>query len=148
MSYNLKFWNLIECDPGFRGDNCSKKCPYGYYGKNCLNKCNCNDTQICHHVCGCLQTSITTDNITTKNTEVVSSYSVETCFSSIDTSFDSTGLYIVWWWWWWWWWWWCLEKIIVTNASFFSNWVSFWDNTGHCIYWSNFRTLHFYFLKI
>nr|XP_022342873.1 uncharacterized protein LOC111136358 [Crassostrea virginica] len=83
----------VECDPGFRGDNCSKTCPNEYYGRRCENKCNCNnDTQICHHVCGCLQTSNTTDNITTNNTKVVSSYSVETCFSSSDTSTERTGV--------------------------------------------------------
>ena len=84
--------HLIECDPGFRGENCSKTCPDEYYGKKCNNKCNCNDTQFCHHVCGCLPSSNTTDNITTNNTDVVSSYSVETCYSSTDTSTDSTGL--------------------------------------------------------
>ena len=100
MSYNsnVTFWNLIECDPGFRGENCSKTCPDGYYGRKCIEKCNCNsDTQFCHHVCGCLQRSNTTDNITTNNTKVVSSYSVETCFSSSDTSTDSTGWYFVFW---------------------------------------------------
>ena len=94
MSYNsnVTFWNLIECDPGFRGENCSKTCPDGYYGRKCIEKCNCNsDTQFCHHVCGCLQRSKTTDYITTNNTKVVSSYTVETCFSSADTSTDSTG---------------------------------------------------------
>ncbi|XP_078338932.1 uncharacterized protein LOC111136355 [Crassostrea virginica] len=80
----------VECDPGFRGDYCNKTCPDGYYGEKCLPKCECNDSQFCHHVCGCLQRSNTTDNITTNNTEVVSSYSVETCFSSTDTSTDST----------------------------------------------------------
>ena len=47
-------------------------------------------------MCGCLQKSITTDNITTNNTEVIFSHSVETCFSStdVDTSTDSTGLYL------------------------------------------------------
>ena len=35
-------------------------------------------------MCGCLQKSITTDNITTNNTEVIFSHSVETCFSSTD----------------------------------------------------------------
>ena len=87
--------HLIECDPGFRGENCSKTCPAEYYGRRCENECNCNnDTQLCHHVCGCLQRSITTD-ITTNNTEVVTSYSVETCFSSTDTSTDGTGWYFV-----------------------------------------------------
>nr|XP_022342875.1 protein draper-like [Crassostrea virginica] len=80
----------VECDPGFRGDYCNKTCPDGYYGEKCLPKCKCNRSQFCHHVCGCLQWSNTTDNITTNNTEVVSLYSVETCFSSPDTSTDST----------------------------------------------------------
>ena len=34
-----------------------------------VKKCNSNDTQICHHVRGCLQTSITTDSITSNNTD-------------------------------------------------------------------------------
>ena len=103
---NVTSWNLIEveCDPGFRGDYCNKTCPDGYYGEKCLPKCECNGSQFCHHVCGCLQRSNTTDNITTNNTEVVSSYSVETCFSSTDTSTDSTGtgryfVFVYWWWW-------------------------------------------------
>nr|XP_022342871.1 multiple epidermal growth factor-like domains protein 10 [Crassostrea virginica] len=88
--YQEKNSMCVECDPGFRGYNCNQTCPDGYYGGKCLPKCKCNGSQFCHHVCGCLQRSNTTDNITTNSTEVVFSYSVETCFSSTDTSTDST----------------------------------------------------------
>ncbi|XP_078338235.1 uncharacterized protein LOC144626868 [Crassostrea virginica] len=80
----------IECNPGFRGENCNEACPENHYGKMCANLCKCNDTQICHHVCGCIRKSIGMDNITA--TEVISSYSVETCFTSTDTSTDSTDV--------------------------------------------------------
>lgn len=46
---------LSECSPGFRGWNCFEMCPENYYGRKCLTKCRCKETQICHHVCGCLQ---------------------------------------------------------------------------------------------
>ncbi|XP_052712919.1 uncharacterized protein LOC128186960 [Crassostrea angulata] len=45
----------VECSPGFWGWNCTNKCPKYHYGRKCLTKCSCNETQFCHHVCGCLQ---------------------------------------------------------------------------------------------
>lgn len=35
--------------------NCLQTCRENFYGNLCENKCDCNETQICHHACGCLQ---------------------------------------------------------------------------------------------
>lgn len=35
--------------------NCLGTCKENYYGQLCENKCECNDTEICHRECGCLQ---------------------------------------------------------------------------------------------
>lgn len=46
---------LSECRPGFHGVNCLQTCGENFYGNLSENKYDCNETQICHHACGCLQ---------------------------------------------------------------------------------------------
>lgn len=89
---------LTECSPGFLGYNCAEKCSKDYFGKKCDIRCSCNETQICHHVCGCLQrldlnysnmmnngTSVLMENVTS------SSYAEECPTTTYELS-TSTGL--------------------------------------------------------
>ena len=66
-----------------------------------VKKCNSNDTQICNHVRGCLQTPITMDSMVTNANYNGYHYKQQhrwqylrvlskLVFSSIETSFDST----------------------------------------------------------
>ncbi|XP_052714482.1 uncharacterized protein LOC128187873 [Crassostrea angulata] len=55
MDFEEKNNKCVECSPGFWGWNCTDMCPDNYFGRKCWTKCSCNETQICHHVCGCLQ---------------------------------------------------------------------------------------------
>lgn len=75
---HITFLILSECKPGFLGQDCLQTCGENYYGNLCKNKCDCNETQICHHVCGCLRiSSKTNDSSIAKN--VTSSYFSEAC---------------------------------------------------------------------
>lgn len=75
---HITFLILSECKPGFLGQDCLQTCGENYYGNLCKNKCDCNETQICHHVCGCLRiSSMTNDSSIAKN--VTSSYFSEAC---------------------------------------------------------------------
>lgn len=72
---------LSECRPGFFGLNCLETCAENFYGILCESKCDCNETQICHHKCGCLPvSSLTNDSLTTEN--MTSSYFAESCPTS------------------------------------------------------------------
>lgn len=72
---------LSECRPGFFGLNCLETCAENFYGILCESKCDCNETQICHHECGCLPvSSLTNDSLTTENE--TSSYFTESCPTS------------------------------------------------------------------
>lgn len=84
-----------ECSPGFRGWNCTEKCPENHYGKKCNTECRCNnETQICHPVRGCLQKLDL--NMTNSRTSLFlenSSPYTEGCPSTIiDVISKSTGL--------------------------------------------------------
>lgn len=85
---------FLECSPGFLGFNCTKRCPYYYYGRQCLTKCRCNETQICHHLCGCLQRLASAnsynDTVLLEN-KAFSSYA-EKCPSTLDSRSTTTGL--------------------------------------------------------
>lgn len=39
---------------GFRGKDCSERCPAPTYGVDCQSICNCSNEK-CHHVYGCLR---------------------------------------------------------------------------------------------
>ncbi|XP_062591346.1 scavenger receptor class F member 2-like isoform X5 [Saccostrea cucullata] len=43
----------IECDPGYRGTNCSATCPANYFGQRCGQKCDCLPFQYCNAKSGC-----------------------------------------------------------------------------------------------
>lgn len=62
---------LSECSPGFYGWNCTDRCPDNHYGKKCSAKCSCNETQICHHVCGCLQRLVLDNSNMTNNGSIL-----------------------------------------------------------------------------
>lgn len=85
---------FLECGPGFIGWNCTEKCPENYYGRKCLRKCSCNETQICHPVCGCLQrlASDNSYNDTILLENVVFSSYAEKCPTTSDTRSTTTGL--------------------------------------------------------
>lgn len=54
-------------------------------------KFDCNETQICHHACGCLRiSSMTNDSSTADN--VTSSYIAETCSISMNAVLTSQGI--------------------------------------------------------
>lgn len=89
---------LSECSPGFWGWNCTNRCPENHYGKRCKTQCSCNETQICHHVCGCLQ-RLDLDNSHIKKNgasiflkNVTSSPYAEECPSTKDVLSTNTGL--------------------------------------------------------
>lgn len=82
---------LSECKPGFLGIDCLQTCGENYYGNLCKIKCDCNTTQICHHVCGCLRiSSMTNDSSTAEN--VTSSYFAEACSISMNAVLTSQGI--------------------------------------------------------
>lgn len=63
---------LSECSPGFVGWNCTERCPKNYYGRKCWSKCSCDETQVCHPVCGCLQRlDLDNSNMTNNGTSIV-----------------------------------------------------------------------------
>ncbi|XP_056000371.1 multiple epidermal growth factor-like domains protein 10 isoform X2 [Ostrea edulis] len=41
----------VQCDPGFRGINCSELCPRGVFGRRCQSACP-QECQYCHHITG------------------------------------------------------------------------------------------------
>uniref|UniRef100_A0A8W8JZ65 EMI domain-containing protein n=1 Tax=Magallana gigas TaxID=29159 RepID=A0A8W8JZ65_MAGGI len=67
INFEEKNNKCVECSPGFVRWNCAERCPENHYGRNCLKKCSCNETQICHHVCGCLQRFDLDNSNMTKN---------------------------------------------------------------------------------
>lgn len=83
-----------ECSPGFKGWNCTDRCPKNHYGKRCLRECSCNETQLCHLVCGCLQrlasANSNNDTVLLEN-EAYSSYA-EKCPTTLDSRSTTTGL--------------------------------------------------------
>lgn len=89
---------LSECSPGFFGWNCTDRCPENHYGRKCSTKCSCNETQICHPVCGCLQRlDLYNSNMTKTGTSiflenVTSSSYAEECPTTKDVLSTSTGL--------------------------------------------------------
>lgn len=89
---------LSECSPGFWGWNCTNRCPKDRYGRKCLIKCRCNETQICHPVCGCLQrldfgiSIITNNGASIFSENVTSSPYAEECPTTTDELSQSTGL--------------------------------------------------------
>lgn len=59
---------LSGCRPGFFGMNCLQTCAENVYGNFCKSECNCTETQICHHVCGCIRnSSLTSSSLSTEN---------------------------------------------------------------------------------
>ncbi|XP_065934896.1 uncharacterized protein [Magallana gigas] len=88
----------VECSPGFRGYNCAEKCLKDYFGGKCNIRCSCNETQICHHVCGCLQRlDLNYLNVTNNGTSILLenvTYSpfAEECPTTTDVLSTSTGL--------------------------------------------------------
>ncbi|XP_052714483.1 uncharacterized protein LOC128187875 [Crassostrea angulata] len=97
--YEEKNNKCVECSPGFWGWNCTDRCPKNHYGKRCLTKCSCNETQICHHVCGCLQrldldiANMTNNDISIFLENVTYSPFAEECPTTTDelsTSTDNT----------------------------------------------------------
>lgn len=89
---------FTECSPGFRGYNCTKKCSNDLFGKKCNLRCSCNETQICHHVCGCLQRlDLNYSNMTNNGTSILlenGSYSpfADECPTTTNVLFTTTGL--------------------------------------------------------
>lgn len=45
-------FSIIECMPGYSGENCSSPCPYPYYGLHCQRMCNCSRDK-CNVSTGC-----------------------------------------------------------------------------------------------
>lgn len=45
---------LVECDPGFFGENCSSTCPPGNFGLKCREPCNCSPDKYCDPIRGCV----------------------------------------------------------------------------------------------
>ncbi|XP_056000387.1 multiple epidermal growth factor-like domains protein 10 isoform X2 [Ostrea edulis] len=41
----------VQCNPGFRGLNCSEHCPLGVFGRRCQSICP-QECQHCHHITG------------------------------------------------------------------------------------------------
>lgn len=85
---------LSECSPGFLGWNCTDRCPENYYGRKCSAKCSCNETQICHPVCGCLKrnSKMTTNGTNVVLENVTVSLYGEECPTTKDVLFFGTGL--------------------------------------------------------
>ncbi|XP_048743937.2 platelet endothelial aggregation receptor 1-like [Ostrea edulis] len=84
----------IECLPGFHGLNCNSTCPSGYYGAKCRASCQCDDdTEYCHHVCGCVVQTPVPDNSTTdlNSSDPVPTQSL--CLISLDATYglDTTA---------------------------------------------------------
>lgn len=52
---------LLECNPGYIGENCSLTCRSGYFGRGCNEHCHCSQDEYCDPVRGCLCNS-TSDN--------------------------------------------------------------------------------------
>lgn len=82
---------LSECRPGFFGMNCLQTCAENYFGNLCENKCDCNETQICHDVCGCIRNSSMTDDSSTSE-NVTSSYFAEACSTSSHMTLTSQSI--------------------------------------------------------
>uniref|UniRef100_A0A8W8KMV4 Uncharacterized protein n=1 Tax=Magallana gigas TaxID=29159 RepID=A0A8W8KMV4_MAGGI len=45
---------LVECDPGFFGENCFSTCPPGNFGLKCREPCNCSPDKYCDPIRGCV----------------------------------------------------------------------------------------------
>lgn len=86
------FFNIIpECRPGFYGLNCLQTCGENFYGNLCENKCDCNETQICHHACGCLQKVDASKNDSSMSENLKVSYYAASCPTSFDAIVKSQG---------------------------------------------------------
>lgn len=108
---------LSECRPGFFGTNCLQTCAENFYGILCESKCDCNETQICHHECGCLPvSSLTNDSLTTENK--TSSYFAESCPTS------TTGQCINYW----------KKKLFCTSIDLFNISVIFITYLYHLLF--------------
>ena len=46
-----------ECKPGYRGDDCGRRCDDGYYGNRCEGRCNCRQGETCDFVTGTCYTN-------------------------------------------------------------------------------------------
>lgn len=62
MKGHINVLILSECRSGFFGMNCLQTCTENFYGNLCTTKCDCIETQICHHVFGCLHNSTLTND--------------------------------------------------------------------------------------
>ncbi|XP_062591348.1 platelet endothelial aggregation receptor 1-like isoform X2 [Saccostrea cucullata] len=60
----------VECDPGYRGYNCSETCPPNHYGPKCFKTCDCLPYQYCDTEKGCL-CNTTSVNCTDQEPETV-----------------------------------------------------------------------------
>ncbi|XP_062590247.1 uncharacterized protein LOC134251842 [Saccostrea cucullata] len=91
----------VECRSGFFGDNCSLTCPKNHYGPRCKFECNCDKSEYCHRVCGCVSNLTKAfeekqkiNNVTskhgTKDTDITQSFLMESCLSSTKKSIEST----------------------------------------------------------
>nr|XP_034337031.1 uncharacterized protein LOC117692618 [Crassostrea gigas] len=73
-------------------------CQENHYGRKCLTKCSCNEMQICHPVCGCLQRlDLDISNMTKNGTgifleNVTYSAFTEECPTTTDVLSTTTGL--------------------------------------------------------
>lgn len=48
---------LVDCLPGYYGENCKKSCRYPNYGVNCQEGCNCSKIA-CNHIIGCFENAL------------------------------------------------------------------------------------------
>ncbi|XP_062577017.1 cell death abnormality protein 1-like [Saccostrea cucullata] len=89
----------VECDPGFRGINCSSSCPNNYFGRRCFHKCECSSFQYCDSRRGCL-CNVTSENCTdanepdTTDTQLTKLFKITTKTSSNEQAYQSSS-YVV-----------------------------------------------------
>ncbi|XP_062608369.1 uncharacterized protein LOC134270196 [Saccostrea cucullata] len=91
----------VECRSGLWGDNCSLTCPKNHYGPRCKFECECDKSEYCHRVCGCVSNLTKAfddtqkiDNVISmhdiKYTDITQTFLMEVCLSSTIKSIEST----------------------------------------------------------
>lgn len=52
--YTMNTKLIVECSPGFTGDNCLLTCGPGYFGRQCNERCHCSPEKYCDPITGCM----------------------------------------------------------------------------------------------
>ncbi|XP_062587156.1 multiple epidermal growth factor-like domains protein 10 [Saccostrea cucullata] len=82
------------CYPGYVGKYCNTTCPENYFGQGCSFKCKCEQTQYCHHACGCLLRSVKSGNMSKdgKNSTKISRDDIvpDNCMGELKTATNIT----------------------------------------------------------